>query len=216
MKIFTKSSSFNTSQEQTFGNLLEVAHNFYSLANQEVQSVLDLINFEDSAGSSVNAILGITTLVLNKIDLLEADEEPIVQSVDRLIRMTAQQLEIPRSHVLRISAKHGLKAGVTGDTVRHRRSGFAHLEQHLVKSVIETRERLLQDDVLAPLVVDVKNDMQRLQDEQHMLKGEQAQFESNQASINTDYTRAQRVMSEDRTSFVQREKSFNQGKIYNQ
>jgi GTPase SAR1 family protein len=150
--------------------------------------------------------------ILNKIDLLEADEEPIVQSVDRLIRMTAQQLEIPRSHVLPISAKHGLKAGVTGDAVRHRRSGFAHLEQHLVKSVIETRERLLQDDVLAPLVIDVKNDMQRLQDEQHMLKGEQAQFESNQASINTDYTRAQRVMSEDRTSFVQREKSFNQGK----
>jgi GTPase SAR1 family protein len=149
--------------------------------------------------------------VLNKIDLLEADEEPIVESVERLIRMTAQQLEIPRSHVLPLSAKHGLKAGLTGDAVRQRRSGFAHLEQHLVKSVIETRERLLQDDVLNRIVGEVKDDLARVQEEQRILLAEQTQFEHTQADINSDYTRAQRLIQGDQQSLVLRQKRFAQG-----
>ncbi|MEY2863840.1 MAG: hypothetical protein RLY58_1547, partial [Pseudomonadota bacterium] len=149
--------------------------------------------------------------ILNKIDLLEADEEPIVDSVERLIRMTAQQLEIPRAHVLPLSAKHGLKAGLTGDLVRQRRSGFAHLEQHLIKSVIETRERLLQDEVLAQIVAEVKADLARIEDEQRLLLGEQTQFENSQADINSDYTRAQRLIQTDQQALVMRQKRFSYG-----
>lgn len=151
--------------------------------------------------------------ILNKIDLLEADEEPIVESVERLIRTTAQQLEIPRSHVLPISAKHGLKAGLSGDVVRQRRSGFAHLEQNLVKSVIETRERLLRDDVLGSIVGEVKDDLQRLQEELHMLQAEQMQFEQTQNSIQTDYVRAQRLVQSDQNTLATRQKHFVQGRL---
>jgi GTPase SAR1 family protein len=149
--------------------------------------------------------------ILNKIDLLESDEEPIVESVERLIRMTAHQLTLPKSHVLPLSAKHGLKAAIAGDPVRLRRSGFAHLEEHLIKSVIETREQLLENDVLMPIIEDVKADSDRLEEEYRLLQAERTQFENNQDGLNEDYIRAQRAITEDQQALNRRAARFEVG-----
>ncbi|MEC7120314.1 MAG: dynamin family protein [Pseudomonadota bacterium] len=148
--------------------------------------------------------------VLNKIDLLEADEEPIVASVDRLIRMTAQQLKIPRSHVLPLSAKHGLRAYVNQDEVRLRRSGFKHLQQHLIPQILQTRQQLLENNALQPIVNDIQADYDAIKTRLGQLRQEQTQLADNQQELRGDYRRAQALIEQDQIELNDKAQMFDE------
>jgi len=148
--------------------------------------------------------------VLNKIDLLETDEEAIIASADRLIRMTAQQLKIPRVNVLPLSAKHGIKAVIEHDEVRLRRSGFAHLQRHLIPQILQLRQQMLENDVLPQVVSNIQADHQQISTRLQTLKHEQQQLHNNQQEIQDDYQRKQRLIEHDQLELTQRSRQFEQ------
>lgn len=152
--------------------------------------------------------------VLNKIDLLETDEESIMASADRLIRMTAQQLKIPRVNVLPLSAKHGIKAVIEQDEVRLRRSGFAHLQRHLIPQILQIRQQLLENDVLPQVVSNIQADYQQVGEKLQQLKREQQQLQNNQQDIQDDYQRAQRLIEHDQLELTQRLRKFEHGVVH--
>ncbi len=142
--------------------------------------------------------------VINKIDLLETDEESVVESVERLIRITAQQLKIPRNHVLPVSAKHGLRSYLQQDVTRLRRSGLAHLEDFLIPAVVTTRERLLTDEVINHILTDIRHFQDTTGQELRQLQVEQTQFQANQQHLSDDYERARALLADDQHRLQQR------------
>ena len=149
--------------------------------------------------------------VLNKIDLLETDEEAIVASADRLIRMTAQQLKIPRANVLPLSAKHGIRAVIEQDEVRLRRSGFAHLRRHLIPQILQLRQQLLENDVLPPVVSNIQADHQQIGEKLQQLQRELRQLQHQQHELQDDHQRAQRLIELDQLDLTQRSRKFENG-----
>lgn len=149
--------------------------------------------------------------LLNKIDLLETEEESIVASADRLIRMTAQQLKIPRVNVLPLSAKHGIKAHIEHDDVRLRRSGFAHLQRYLIPQILQIRQQLLENDVLPQVVSNIQADHQQIGERLKKLQQEQQQLQNNQHDVQDDYHRSQRLIEHDQLELTQRSRKFEHG-----
>ncbi len=152
--------------------------------------------------------------ILNKIDLLEVDEESIVASADRLIRMTAQQLKIPRVNILPLSAKHGIKAHMEQDDVRLRRSGFAHLQRYLIPQILQNRQQLLENDVLPQVISNIQADHQQVGEKLQQLKHEQQQLQSNQQEIQDGYQRSQQWIEHDQLELTQRSRQFEQGVVH--
>lgn len=152
--------------------------------------------------------------ILNKIDLLETDEESIIASADRLIRMTAQQLKIPRANVLPLSAKHGMKAYLEQDEVRLRRSGFAHLQRYLIPQILQIRQQLLENDVLPQIISNIQADHQQVGEKLQQLKREQQQLQSNQQEIQDDYQRSQHLIEHDQLELTQRSRKFEHGVVH--
>lgn len=149
--------------------------------------------------------------LLNKIDLLESDEEPVMESIDRLIRMTAHQFNIARTHVLPLSAKHGLKATLANDALRLRRSGFAHLEENLIKSVVDARERLLENDLIFPILEHIRALVSQLAAEAQALQAEYAQYAQYEKDIQQKYNTAQQHMSSEEQVLNQHLQDYRQG-----
>lgn len=85
--------------------------------------------------------------VLNKIDLMWDDlktDEQIRIGVERQLDETAKILEIPRDHVIALSAQKALIARIKGDDVLLARSGIAELERLLAEEIIPAKQQILR------------------------------------------------------------------------
>lgn len=85
--------------------------------------------------------------VLNKIDLMWDDlktDEQIRIGVERQLDETAKILEIPRDHVIALSAQKALIARIRGDDVLLARSGIAELERLLAEEIIPAKQQILR------------------------------------------------------------------------
>lgn len=91
---------------------------------------------------------------LNKIDLLWDDDEDdadVTESIQRLVRLTGQQLHLPPEQVLPLSAKQGYKARINADDALLERSRLASLETALAQSVVAAKETALKTTLLREL-----------------------------------------------------------------
>ena len=85
--------------------------------------------------------------VLNKIDLLwdelKSDEE-IRETIQRQIENTAEILDLPRRHVLALSAQKALLAKIRNDEAMLEKSGIRRLERLLAEEIIPARLNILR------------------------------------------------------------------------
>ncbi len=91
-----------------------------------------------------------TIAVLNKIDVLWDELKPwdkIEQSIARQQQATAQQLGLPVTSVLTLSAQKALLAKIRGDADLLRKSGIERLEQVLAHQIIPERQQILRASV---------------------------------------------------------------------
>ena len=88
--------------------------------------------------------------VLNKIDLmwdeLKTDAE-IAGDIARQIEQTAVLLDLPRSHVMAISAQKALVARVRGDQALLARSAITQLEHLLAAEIIPAKQEIMRASV---------------------------------------------------------------------
>src|SRR3954462_13410864 len=85
--------------------------------------------------------------VLNKIDLMWDDlksETEIAADVERQLEQTASLLQLPRTHVLAISAQKALLARVRGDNPLLGKSGIEQLEHLLASEVIPAKQEIMR------------------------------------------------------------------------
>jgi hypothetical protein len=85
--------------------------------------------------------------VLNKIDLmwdeLKSDAE-IAGDIKRQLDSTSALLNLPRSHVLAISAQKALLARIRGDAALLAKSGIFQLEQLLASEIIPAKQQIMR------------------------------------------------------------------------
>lgn len=85
--------------------------------------------------------------VLNKIDLMWDDlktDEQIRIGVERQVDETAKILDLPRDHVIALSAQKGLIARIKGDAAMLAKSHIMDLERLLAEEVIPSKQQILR------------------------------------------------------------------------
>ncbi len=85
--------------------------------------------------------------VLNKIDLMWDDlktDEQIRIGVERQVDETAKILDLPRDHVIALSAQKGLIARIKGDAALLAKSHILDLERLLAEEVIPSKQQILR------------------------------------------------------------------------
>jgi hypothetical protein len=85
--------------------------------------------------------------ILNKIDLMWDDlksEDQIEVGIGRQLDETAKILELPRDHVIALSAQKGLMARIRGDEELLRRSRIGDLERLLAEEIIPSKQQILR------------------------------------------------------------------------
>lgn len=92
--------------------------------------------------------------VLNKIDVLWDDlqgEQHVQDSIHRMRKSTAEQLGIDEQDVIAISAKKALIGKVMQDEALVKRSELPYLEGIIVQGILEQKENLICDDLIADM-----------------------------------------------------------------
>jgi hypothetical protein len=85
--------------------------------------------------------------VLNKIDLMWDDLKPeaeIEANILRQIEETAHTLDLPRNHVIAISAQKALLAKIRNDSVLLERSRIKQLERLLAEEIVPAKQEILR------------------------------------------------------------------------
>lgn len=104
--------------------------------------------------------------VLNKIDVLWDDLDGSAHmsgEVERIRRLTAEQLGLDEHSVLPLSAKQALLAKVRGDVALFERSRLADLETLLCERIVAQKEQLLEGQVVGQILGLLTNSQQLLQ-----------------------------------------------------
>lgn len=96
-------------------------------------------------------------VLLNKLDLLDQNEEPVVDSLNRIKRMGAKQLDISEKQFFGLSSKFANQALLTQDATLRKRSGFDYFYEHFFPSLVTERTKRLQHGMLQPVIQDVDN-----------------------------------------------------------
>lgn len=85
--------------------------------------------------------------VLNKVDLAWdelKDQREIDDSIERQLRETATTLELPRDHVIALSAQKALIARIRGDAELLKKSGIETLERMIADEIIPSKQQILR------------------------------------------------------------------------
>jgi hypothetical protein len=85
--------------------------------------------------------------VLNKVDLVWddlKDQSEIDVSIERQLQETANTLDLPRDHVIALSAQKALIARIRGDTALLKKSGIETLERMLANEIIPSKQQILR------------------------------------------------------------------------
>lgn len=114
--------------------------------------------------------------VLNKIDLLWDElktDDQIDESVMRQVVNTCALLELPRDHVIALSAQKALIARIRGDDAMLRRSGVRDLEDLLATDIVPAKQEILRGAVVKEMGAMVEASLQSVM----------AQLTANQAEL---------------------------------
>ncbi len=101
--------------------------------------------------------------VLNKIDLLWDDLKSVPEidaSISRQVDDTCRLLELPRDHVIALSAQKALLARIRGDQAMLDRSGIRDLEQLLANEIIPAKQEILRAAVVREMGTMVESSLQ--------------------------------------------------------
>ncbi len=88
--------------------------------------------------------------VLNKVDLAWdelKDQSEIDAGIERQLRETASTLELPRDHVIALSAQKALVARIRGDAELLKKSGIETLERMIADEIIPSKQQILRTAV---------------------------------------------------------------------
>lgn len=89
--------------------------------------------------------------VLNKVDLLWDDlktNEEIEASINRQVDETCRLLDLPRDHVIALSAQKALLARIKGDEAVLKRSAITELETLIATEIIPAKQEILRSAVV--------------------------------------------------------------------
>jgi len=114
--------------------------------------------------------------VLNKVDLLWDELKTDAQtdeSVMRQVANTCKLLELPRDHVIALSAQKALLGRIRGDDVLLRRSGIHELENLLATEIVPAKQEILRAAVIKEMGTMVEASLQSVM----------AQLTANQAEL---------------------------------
>lgn len=114
--------------------------------------------------------------VLNKIDLLWDElksDDQIDESVMRQVANTCTLLELPRDHVIALSAQKALIARIRNDDALLRRSGVRELEDLLATDIVPAKQEILRSAVVKEMGSMVEASLQSVM----------AQLTANQAEL---------------------------------
>ena len=113
--------------------------------------------------------------VLNKVDVLWDDlssEKQIQANVDNVIKHTAAQLDIPKKHVIPVSAQKALLGRVKKDKELFAKSKLQNLEDILAHTIMGTKEESLWSNVITDAHEVVKDSLNLLQNRHHQLSNQ--------------------------------------------
>ena len=129
--------------------------------------------------------------VLNKVDLMwdELKTEPEIRAgMERMIKTTCEQLELPPEQVFALSAQKALVGRIKGDDEMVERSGIKRLETYLANEIIPIRRQLLAKSVTSEIgtmmVTSHRSCTQKLESNRVQLK-ELAQLQGKSREVTT-------------------------------
>jgi hypothetical protein len=114
--------------------------------------------------------------VLNKVDLLWDDlksDDQIEESMMRQVDNTCALLELPRDHVIALSAQKALLARIRGDDKLLERSGIRELERLIATDIVPAKQEILRAAVVKEMGTMVEGSLQSVM----------AQLTANQAEL---------------------------------
>lgn len=145
----------------------------------------DMATWQQYIGSQHAAQHAIQFAVLNKIDMLwdNINHDTFAEhSIQMIQAQTAQQLGLPVTHVLPVSAKSALEAKVTDNSDLLMRSRIDALEHFLCEHVIAQKEHLIERSVVQPLLTLLNSHQQLISQRLQAIAAEQQQLNQQQHS----------------------------------
>ncbi len=149
--------------------------------------------------------------VLNKVDLLWDDlksDEQIDESIGRQVDNTCLLLELPRKHVIALSAQKALLARIRSDEALLQRSGIGDLENIIATEIVPAKQEILRAAVVKEMGAMVEGSLQSVM----------AQLTANQAELqelsklsgkNRELAKTMLArLEKDRTVYIQHMDSF--------
>jgi dynamin family protein len=149
--------------------------------------------------------------VLNKIDLMWDDlksDEQIEVGIERQLDETAKILELPRDHVIALSAQKGLIARIRDDEELLRRSRIGDLERLLAEEIIPSKQLILRAAVSREIGGMVETSLQSVTAQLSSAKSELQEM-SRLSGKNRDLAKLLLAKLEtDRANYLHRMESF--------
>src|SRR6185503_19708809 len=115
--------------------------------------------------------------VLNKVDLLWADlktNAEIDTSINRQVEETCRLLELPRDHVIALSAQKALLARIKADDAMLKRSAIGDLENLIGTEIIPAKQEILRAAVVKEMGNMVEGSLQSVMAQLSATQGELA------------------------------------------
>jgi hypothetical protein len=113
--------------------------------------------------------------VLNKVDLLWDDlktNEEIDVSINRQVEETCRLLELPRDHVIALSAQKALLARIRADDAMLKRSAIGELETLIATEIIPAKQEILRTAVVKEMGNMVEGSLQSVMAQLSSTQGE--------------------------------------------
>lgn len=95
--------------------------------------------------------------LINKLDLLDSNEEPALTSLSRIKRLGAKRLDLTEKQFFALSAKFANQSMVNQDQTLRKRSGYDFFCEHFFHMLATERIKRLQHGLLKPLVLELEN-----------------------------------------------------------
>lgn len=145
----------------------------------------DMATWQQYVSSQQSAQHAIQFAVLNKIDVLwdSLNHDTFAEhSIQTIQAQTAQQLGLPVTHVLPVSAKSALQAKVNNNHELLARSRIDTLEDFLCEHVIAQKEHLIERSVVQPLLTLLNSNQQLMSQRLQAMQAEQKKLNQQQHS----------------------------------
>lgn len=125
--------------------------------------------------------------VINKLDLLDKQEEAVSVSLERIKRIAMKLFDLPESKIFALSARFAARAAIENDDVLLKRSGFKYFSQGLVQQLPKERLKKLKTDVLVRFIKEAKAHEYKVKKEKLILEKDLAKLKDTQYDVETHH-----------------------------